>query len=239
MHVYVFLSLVILNASSIFSFFFFLFAANLLFASRLSWSVVIWLSYWLNSVTILFLVLSATISAANGEHLLQKLSGSVGAGNFTYYNLNWPGRIRVKMIPLFGDSDLYVSDKTLKPTYYDNELCSATCGEESIDIPAAFKRPVIIGIYGYPLIEKSKYELCFYFLADYDDVDEYDAIAYYSENLLNPGSMNHDKMGRKNDYRREEYTPQPNTDGQISEEEESIIWTVFIYILKIIFDILL
>ena len=179
------------------------------------------------------------LPTTNGEHLLQKISGTVSAGNFTYCSLDLPGRIRVKLLPLLGDSDLYASDKTTKPTYDNNELSSATCGEESIDIPAAFRRPVTIGIYGYPLIEKSKYELSIYFLADYDDLDEYDAIAYYSENLLNPGSVTLEQIRRKNGYRRDEYTPRPHSDGQISEEEESIVWTVFIYILKIIFDILL
>lgn len=197
-------------------------------------------SSWLNSVNLLLLLaLSTLLPTASGEHLLQKLTGTVGGGNFTYCHLNWSGRIRIKLIPLSGDTDLYISDKTLKPTYDNNELSSATCGEEVIDIPAAFNRPVAIGIYGYPLKDKSKYEIGFYFLADYDEVDEYDAIVYYSENLLNPGSVGLNQLGRKNDYRREDYTPRPNSDGQITEEEESIIWTVFIYILKIIFDILL
>lgn len=95
------------------------------------------------------------------EELLHYVSDDVPGGSYKYYGLTYEGYIRIRLMSITGDADLYASQTTTKPTYEPDHYClqSTTCGEDIIFIPRSFKRPVSIGVYGHPSHEISKYTL--------------------------------------------------------------------------------
>ncbi|XP_023131880.1 UPF0669 protein C6orf120 homolog [Amphiprion ocellaris] len=149
--------------------------------------------------------------------LLHVVQGHIGAGNYSYLRLNHDGRIILHMQSLKGDADLYVSDKTLHPSFDTYKLQSATCGHDVVVVPGDFTRPVGIGIYGHPSHQESEFEMRVF----YDQTvpqDPFDKGSYSSED---------EHKGKKSTQTAEDF-----------EEEESIIWTILIGILKIILEIL-
>ncbi|XP_008314408.1 UPF0669 protein C6orf120 homolog [Cynoglossus semilaevis] len=91
--------------------------------------------------------------------LLHVVQGHIGAGNYSYLRLNHDGRIILQMQSLKGDADLYVSDKTLQPSFDTYKLQSTTCGQDVVVVPVDFVRPVGIGIYGHPSYLESEFEM--------------------------------------------------------------------------------
>ncbi|XP_025074735.1 UPF0669 protein v1g209471-like [Pogonomyrmex barbatus] len=102
-----------------------------------------------------------TYALALDEELLHYVSDDVPGGSYKYYSLTYDGHIKIRLISLTGDADLYASQTISKPTYEPDHYClqSTTCGEDIIFIPKSFKRPVSIGVYGHPSHEISKYTL--------------------------------------------------------------------------------
>lgn len=149
--------------------------------------------------------------------LLHVVQGQIGAGNYSYLRLNHEGKIVLKMQSLKGDADLYVSDSTLHPSFDDYELQSVTCGQDVVFIPAHFQRPVGIGVYGHPSHHESEFEMKVY----YDTTtEEYP----FGEAAYSDGP----DTGRKHAYAPED-APQ---------EEEAMLWTIIISILKLVLEIL-
>uniref|UniRef100_A0A224XUU6 Putative dna repair endonuclease xpf isoform x1 n=1 Tax=Panstrongylus lignarius TaxID=156445 RepID=A0A224XUU6_9HEMI len=105
------------------------------------------------------LYLFATIKAET--QYFKSVSGTVIAGNFTYYSLITEGDVSIILRTTKGDADLYVSQLVVTPTYEPENYClhSATCGLDVVDIPATFGRPIGIGIYGHPSHEESEFTL--------------------------------------------------------------------------------
>ena len=155
---------------------------------------------FLSSCLIFLLLVLSLINEAITHNVLHSFTGTVGAGNYTYYRLSRKGDLTIYLESLEGDADLYISDKTEEPTYLNYEYQSTTCGEDSITISPSFPRPVNIGVYGHIHKVISKYRLVI--------------------------------LGEKLDNYVEK-SPGKN------EEEESVIWTIFVGILKILVDILL
>ncbi|XP_072031101.1 UPF0669 protein C6orf120 homolog [Amphiura filiformis] len=137
---------------------------------------------------------------------LQSFTGRIGGGNYTYYKLLRNGNIQIQLRSLEGDADLYVSQTALHPTFeLDNfDVHSVTCGDDIVDIPESYKRPVGIGIYGHPRYVQSIFE-CVISVAGADAT-------------LPPANS---------------WTP---PDAEV--EEESIMWTIFVNVLKVVLDIL-
>lgn len=150
--------------------------------------------------------------------LLHVVQGHIGAGNYSYLRLNHDGRIILHMRSLKGDADIYVSDKTLRPSFDTYKLQSVTCGPDMVVVPRDFVRPVGIGIYGHPSYKESEFEMRVF----YDQtvlLDPFDRGAYASE-----------------DGGQQARSPQAA--GDDLQEEESILWTLLIGLLKIILEIL-
>ncbi|XP_062304212.1 UPF0669 protein C6orf120 homolog [Osmerus eperlanus] len=150
--------------------------------------------------------------------LLHVVQGHIGAGNYSYLRLNHDGRIILLLRSLKGDADLYVSDKTLRPSFDTYKLQSVTCGKDAVVVPRDFIRPVGIGIYGHPSHQESEFEMRVF----YDQTapkDHFDKSFYTSEDRIRP----------------QKYRQAPDEDF---EEEESIFWTILIGLLKIILEIL-
>lgn len=191
----------------------------------------------LSSSFFLFLLLvSFSLSQAQGffgsssddeglpEHwvLLHVVQGHIGAGNYSYLRLNHDGRIILHMQSLKGDADLYVSDKTLRPSYDTYKLQSVTCGPDVVVVPGDLSRPVGIGIYGHPSYKESEFEMRVF----YDQMvplDPFDKGSYTAEN------------GQKKQKSPE---AEEEDDDDDFVEEESIFWTILIGLLKIILEIL-
>lgn len=149
--------------------------------------------------------------------LLHVVQGQIGAGNYSYLRLNHEGKIVLQMQSLKGDADLYVSDMTLHPSFDDYELQSVTCGQDVVHIPAHFRRPVGIGIYGHPSHQESEFEMKVY----YDRT----VVQYpFGEASYNPDEM---EASQKQLHSEDE-----------TQDEESVFWTIFIGILKLILEIL-
>uniref|UniRef100_A0A3Q3VJF0 Uncharacterized protein n=1 Tax=Mola mola TaxID=94237 RepID=A0A3Q3VJF0_MOLML len=73
--------------------------------------------------------------------LLHVVQGHIGAGNYSYLRLNHDGRIILHMQSLKGDADIYVSDKTLRPSFDTYKLQSVTCGQDVVVVPGDFASP--------------------------------------------------------------------------------------------------
>ncbi|CAL8328996.1 unnamed protein product [Merluccius merluccius] len=149
--------------------------------------------------------------------LLHVVQGHIGAGNYSYLRLNHDGRIVLLMRSLKGDADLYVSDKTLRPSFDTYKLQSTTCGQDVVVVPGDFVRPVGIGVYGHPSYLESEFEM---------------RVFYDQTVALDPfkGSDSEaDADGRK---------VFPRGAEEDFQEEESIFWTILIGLLKIIVEIL-
>lgn len=145
--------------------------------------------------------------------LLHVVQGHVGGGNYSYLRLNHSGKIILYMQSLKGDADLYVSDKTLHPSFDSYKLHSATCGQDVVVVPVEFLRPVGIGIYGHPSYQESSFEMKVY----YDwTVEE---SSYFAEDM--------ERHERHSQSSEEEL-----------QDEETVIWTILIGILKLILEIL-
>lgn len=138
------------------------------------------------------------------EHLVYTFSNRVGSGNFSYFKLHREGFIRLVLTSNSGDADLYISSATLYPDYNNYELKSATCGEDSVEVPVEMIRPVGIGIFGHPSSEVSEFNLFVY--ADDDNIPDGTHISQHI--------------------------------ASSSETEESLVWSIFVGILKLILDIL-
>lgn len=150
--------------------------------------------------------------------LLHVVGGQIGAGNYSYLRLNHEGKIILEMESPKGDADLYVSDATLHPSFDEYELQSTTCGRDVLVVPSYFQRPVGIGIYGHPSHIESEFEIKVY----------------------------HDRTVQEDPFSEESYDPEERQTNQrkrhapqdAAQEEESILWTILIGILKLVLEIL-
>ncbi|XP_022082961.1 UPF0669 protein C6orf120 homolog [Acanthaster planci] len=171
----------------------------------------------LPSFILLVHLASSFLEGCSGEVvvLLQTLTGSVPSGNFSYYKLSRSGNIRLVLRTLKGDADVYVSATTLHPTYEDYDLKSTTYGDEILDIGEYLSRPVGIGIYGHPLYQN-------------DTSYEFDIWLDTSE-VEDP-------------WRTETEKTEPSF-GKLypgeDAENESLLWKLFIGILKVAVDIMI
>lgn len=191
---------------------------------------------WLAAVTMLcfripfFLVLLSQVqesiqgleefSVPDEWVLLHVVQGHIGAGNYSYLRLNHDGRIILHMLSLKGDADLYVSDKTLRPDFDTYKLQSVTCGHDVVVVPSDFVRPVGIGIYGHPSYTESEFEMK----------------VFYDQTALTEDLFQKDSYSTEQNHEHPKY-PQPGTSEEF-EEDEPILWTILIGILKIILEIL-
>ena len=169
----------------------------------------------------ILLLLYDIIQCAIGDQLINSFNGVVGPGNYTYYRLMHRGYIRLLLDTLEGDGDLYISSQTPNPTFSNYDMQSVTCGEDLIDIPPEVPRPITIGVYGYPLTDRTRYILHVLLVSDYDHGYPDELIAE-KQNKPVINSNNKKSFG-----------------ASVKDEEESVIWTILVGILKILLDVLL
>ncbi|XP_067824621.1 UPF0669 protein C6orf120 homolog isoform X2 [Heptranchias perlo] len=150
--------------------------------------------------------------------LLHVVQGQVGPGNYSYLRLNHDGRVVLRMDSRRGDADLYVSDSTLHPSFDEYELQSATCGRDSVAVPADFRRPVGIAVYGHPSQAETEFEMRVY-------LDRWVPEDPFAELIYPTDQGTSDKKPGKKVVVEE-------------EQEESVLWTILIGLLKLVLEIL-
>ena len=155
------------------------------------------------------------ILLCQGEYTLQTIRDVVGAGNYTYYKLKKAGSVRLMLTSSQGDADLYVSSETMQPDYEYYDLKAASCGVDIIDIPLEAQRPIGVGVYGHFSAEVTQYTLE---IIVYEDAS-FESTANTKSGQHSSGNFAH-----------------PNTK---KDEEESLISTILVGIIKLILDILL
>jgi hypothetical protein len=107
----------------------------------------------------ILLYLDSTFAQTQGLKNYAKIHGEIGAGNFTYYHLKEEGDITLVLQSTVGDADLYVAESKEKVDFENYDLCSTSCGLDSVLVSASFIRPVYFGIYGHIHSPTSKYTL--------------------------------------------------------------------------------
>ena len=180
------------------------------------------------SICLLLLVISLSHGWQPREIVhVQTLDGMVGAENFTYYRLSFGGRVLVKLQSIEGDADLYLSTNTMRPSWSDYTMKSASCGEDEVIVEPHEPRPVGLGVYGYVLHPISKFRLSIFL----EKSETYDAIS----------SIN-------NKQNEEEWTPMMNQKVEATrsmphssrEDTDGIsLWNIFLGFMQIVFDIII
>ena len=155
-------------------------------------------------------------------------TGRVGAYNYTYYTYEGEEPIRVKLITVTGDVDLYIGEQDEKPTYelHKHSLQSTTCGDDILDVPASLKRPIVIGVYGHPSHEESAYVLQ---VSRIDDIEEMPTNGYT------------DDQEESSANKRTKY-PDANSREHKNDDDSSLFWELLLSVLggllKIVIDVM-
>lgn len=87
-----------------------------------------------------------------------------------------------------GDADLYISQYLSHPSYVLSEYClhSASCGQDRIDIPSTFKRPIGVAVYGHILYPNSTYRLKVIVRDELEQVQEIGEDMILDSNVADP-----------------------------------------------------
>ncbi|GFR95342.1 UPF0669 protein C6orf120 homolog [Elysia marginata] len=174
--------------------------------------------------------------ASPDGRVIQVLEDKVGADNFTYYRLQRSGVLRLELVSIKGDVDIYVSTEVQHPDYNLYDLKSDTCGKDIINIPSKMQRPVFISVFGHPNHIESKYRFTIFelqeqFVEDYEYlVNKYER--YYFE------EMEQELSGRPKSYKSKEESPKEHSSIPEEEEDEAPLWwEILVGILKICIDV--
>lgn len=186
------------------------------------------------------------VDVSSGQELLQSVKGTIGAENYTYYRLSRTGRLRIELVSLSGDADLYVSDNYANPTFDQYTAQSITCGLDLIEVPAYYDRPIGIGIYGYPGNDISEYVISIYLLPKseelgYDQLKhmfhDYEAADYMFRNYESSDYMYRNLKSGVNPTGKES-----SSQADLDEDDESVgsmLWQILVTLLKVVFEVIL
>ncbi|XP_028516249.1 UPF0669 protein v1g209471 [Exaiptasia diaphana] len=103
---------------------------------------------------------------------------------------------------------MYVSTHVAKPDFENYDLQSSTCGRDIVTIPKRFERPIGIAVYGHVHSPLSKYTMTV-------------VVDFIDSNTARQGRVG--------------WLP---SDDSGEPKEESVLWMLFVGIVKIIFEIL-
>ncbi|RUS84608.1 hypothetical protein EGW08_007635 [Elysia chlorotica] len=171
-------------------------------------------------LSLVFLALPG-VAAIDGR-VIQVLEDNIGAENFTYYRLQRPGMLRLELVSIKGDVDIYVSAEVQHPDYDFYDLKSDSCGTDIIIIPSKMQRPVFIAIFGHPNHIQSKYLLTIYELHE-PLVEDYEYLVnkyerYYFEEMEN------EMTGNPKPLRQKEESPKEYSSASEEDEDAAPLW---------------
>jgi len=87
------------------------------------------------------------------------LSGVLEPLQYDFYVFSFNSPLTFELSTHAGDADLYVTQGSSNPTYYDYDMISATTGVEVIQIPETFSSPVRVGVFASAQYYNTSYVL--------------------------------------------------------------------------------
>ena len=159
---------------------------------------------------ILLVLFCAVVNVIATERVISSFNGKIGPGNYSYFTLHQKGKITLILESLAGDADIYLSRNIEKPNYAEYDLQSTTCGLDVITVPKAYQRPLHIALFGYSQAVISEYKLT--------AIEDFAGI-YEQSNQEKSSFANSDR------------------EGEETESLKSLVWTIVVGILKIIFEV--
>lgn len=175
-------------------------------------------------------------------HLVSSIPGELDAGNYSHYTLHDTGDFKLELRSQAGDADLYVTDKHRLADFSNYEWQSVTYGTDEVFITDGMTRPIAISVYAHPYYPKSTYVLNVYSVKS--DDKNYEAHCreahanfkdFYYSSMLKEKSDKSTQREPLDNARDDDYLNFEETD----EDNESILWTIFINLLKLIAEIIL
>lgn len=180
------------------------------------------------------LLLAHFLAFAGSDFVGQSVEGEVEEGNYTYYTLKQTGDVRLELISMEGDADLYVGgEEEERPTFMfeSHYMSSTTCGLDVLALPHYIKRPVHIGVYGHPRHPVSKYLLQVVIVEDREfdpfSAEEESTRERREERETGGESQRKSRGGEESDF----WTGEQST--------VKMIFTILRHILEIVLDIMI
>lgn len=193
----------------------------------------------------LFLIIIHNVNSTITAQLVTTIHGELEAGNYSHYSLHENGNFKLVLQSLQGDADLYVSDKQRRVDFSNYDWQSITYGIDEVYITDSMTRPVAISVYAHPYYPKSVYTMRTYSIYSNDKNYETHSLEsnekfkeFYHKNMLKDGSSRDSLKDHSAHSTKERY--ETNFHDQDTENEnESMLWTILIHLLKLIAEIVL
>ncbi|XP_005112421.1 UPF0669 protein C6orf120 homolog [Aplysia californica] len=185
------------------------------------------------------LICASWYKAVASKMQIQSLEDNIAAENFTYYRLHRPGTLRLELLSIVGDVDMYISTESQHPTYAHYDLKSETCGLDVISIPSSMSRPVYIGLFGHPNHLQSRCRLTI-FEEEEPVVDDYQSYVdmfekYYFDGL--DESSSEQSSGRESSSKTS--SKPTSKDNRQVDDELPIWWKILLGILEFGIEVIL
>lgn len=136
------------------------------------------------SILQILLILCLIINST-AYQLIQQVSGSVKAGEYSLYKIELTSTLALVLVSDQGDGDLYVSLSEDPPTFELYDYASETCGAEVVILPftdETTKVFAIAGVYGHVRYDTTEYRL--YLIKCDVDVEFLDTLKIANDPLL-------------------------------------------------------
>jgi hypothetical protein len=147
--------------------------------------------------------------------------------NFSYFTFNNLGSYRFILIPLRGDSDLYISTRDKQVSYQNYEFSSCTCGIDEILIDSYVKRPIYIGVYGY-----SQYQISYYRLL----VELVDSTTPIDETFVVDQSTADNSRQKQSPSNQNKKPSKVVVEGE--KDRQHLLWNIFVWLLNFLVEVL-
>ena len=137
------------------------------------------------SILQILLILCLIIINSAGYQVIQQVSGSVKAEEYSRYKIELTSTLALVLISDRGDGDLYVSLSEDSPTFELYDYASETCGAEIVILPFTDETTqgfAIAGVYGHVRYNTTEYRL--YLIKCDVDIDFLDTLKIANDPLL-------------------------------------------------------
>jgi hypothetical protein len=194
----------------------------------------------MKSILVILVVYVACCKAQTHEDLVKTVTDSVNANEHKFYKLTEPGDIRLVLKTLEGDADLYASEDGYNEA--DFQMQSITYGDDEIFIAKSMQRPITIAVYAHPYYPHSSYVLKF-FNVHLEDERVETTFEKIDENYKRTHSSQSYEASRQEQHQTSKKQEKRNieipTNESDSDDEESLLWKVFMLLLNVIAEVIL
>ena len=197
--------------------------------------------------------------------LLAIVEGELGAGNYSHYTMHEHGHYKIVLQSVRGDADLYMSDKSKRADFYNYDWQSTTYGLDEIEITPDMTRPIAVSVYAHPYYSTSVFILSKYLITSNEKNYETHCAEsnenfkdFYSNSMLrqeetdSESSSSYASSESRQQYQQQHrshssYQKSSNKNNLLMDdqddegeyENESVLWTILIHLLKLIAEIVL